>query len=257
MIRLDNVTKTFLEGQPAEVRALRGVTLEIDTKAVSVFKGPSGSGKTTLLTLVGALARPSSGRVLLDGELISNLPEKFLTELRRRRFGFVFQRFNLIRGLSALENVMLPAYPLAPPHGELEKRARELLARLDVGRRAEMKVEMLSGGEAQRVAVARALVNDPQIIIADEPTANLDTRLAMQFLDIIADLHEEGRGVIMTSHDPRIWGADVVSRVIAMEDGRIVGDENGKGGKRREGGDGSEGDEDGERGKGGKEGESG
>jgi putative ABC transport system ATP-binding protein len=221
MIRLDNVTKIYSEGRPGEVRAVRGVTLEIDTRAVSVLKGPSGSGKTTLLTLIGALSRPSSGRVYLGGELISNLPEKFLADLRRRHFGFVFQRFNLIRGLTALENVMLPAYPLAPNHGELKKRARDLLEKLEIGARAGMKVETLSGGEAQRVAVARALINDPQIIIADEPTANLDTRLAMQFLAMMKELHGEGRGIIMTSHDPRIYGAEMVSRVITMKDGQV------------------------------------
>ena len=222
MIELENVTKNYFEGKPNEVRAVRGVSLRLDGRGVSVIRGPSGSGKTTLLTLIGGLARPSSGRIRLDGELMSNLPEKFLADLRRRHFGFVFQRFNLIRGLSVEDNVMIPAFPLGGNHGELRKRARELLEKLGLAHRISMKVDLLSGGEAQRVAVARALINDPQIIIADEPTANLDSKLAVRFLELMDQLHREGRGIIMTSHDPRIWGADMVERVITMEDGRII-----------------------------------
>jgi putative ABC transport system ATP-binding protein len=221
MIRLEAVTKLYHEGEESEVRAVDGIDLSIDLDRVSVLKGPSGSDKTTLLTLIGGLARPTSGRIWLAGELISNLPEKFLAELRRRQLGFVFQRFNLIRGLTVLENVMLPAYPLAPPHGALRACAMRRLEQLEVAHKAAATVEHLSGGESQRVAIARALVNDPRIIIADEPTANLDTKLAEQFLAIVAALKAEGKTVIMTSHDPRIWQALVVDRVIAMRDGHL------------------------------------
>lgn len=224
MIRLDKVTKLYNEGQESEVRAVDAIDLSIALDRVTVLKGPSGSGKTTLLTLIGGLARPTSGRIHIGDELVSNLPEKFLTQLRRRRFGFIFQRFNLIRGLSVVENVMLPAYPLAPDHHALREQALERLARLDLASKAAVSVEHLSGGEAQRTAIARALINDPSVIIADEPTANLDSRLAAQFLAIVRQLRQEGRTVIMTSHDPRIWQDPLVDRVISMEDGRIVGD---------------------------------
>ena len=223
MIKLDKVTKLYNEGRPNEVAALRGVSLEIARDAVTVLKGPSGSGKTTLLSIVGCMARPTSGRVWLDGENVSGLPEHFLTAERRTRFGFVFQRFNLIRGLSVIENVMLPAVPLGEPHAVVRARALARLAALGLADKAETRVEYLSGGETQRVAIARALVNDAPIFIADEPTANLDTALAERFLDIVAGLKAEGRTIIMTSHDPRIWEAPVVDRVVAMRDGEIEG----------------------------------
>ncbi len=223
MIELKDVSKIYNEGRPNEVRAVTDVTLTIPARRVTVFKGPSGSGKTTLLTLVGCLARPTEGRILLDGELISSLPERFMTEVRRRTFGFVFQRFNLIRGLSVLENVMIPAYPLGPDYTKLKGRAMDLLARLKLDHKARMKTEYLSGGESQRVAIARALINDPEWIIADEPTANLDSKLALQFLDEVRQLKQAGKSIIITSHDDRIVNADVVDMVVEMEDGRIIG----------------------------------
>lgn len=221
MISLDNVTKLYNEGRPNEVRALRGVSLDIARDAVTVLKGPSGSGKTTLLSVVGCMARPTSGRVLLDGEAVSGLPERFLTAERRSRFGFVFQRFNLIRGLSVIENVMLPAAPMGEDFRVVYARAFVRLEALGLADKAEMKVEYLSGGETQRVAIARALVNDASIFIADEPTANLDTELTARFLEIVAGLRAEGRTIIMTSHDPRIWEAEVVDHVVAMRDGEV------------------------------------
>lgn len=222
MIELQAVTKLYNEGRPNEVAAVRDVSLDIAADAVTVLKGPSGSGKTTLLSLIGLMARPTTGRVFLDGEMISGLPERFLTAERRRRFGFVFQRFNLIRGLSVIENVMLPAAPLGEAHRKVRARAEARLDALGLLGKADMPVEYLSGGETQRVAIARALINDATVLIADEPTANLDTELADRFLDIVAGLKAEGRTIVMTSHDPRIWGAAVVDRVIEMRDGRVV-----------------------------------
>jgi putative ABC transport system ATP-binding protein len=220
MIELDNVTKVYNQGRASEVAAVRGVSLTIAAGKVTVLKGPSGSGKTTLMTLIGCLARPTSGRVRLKGEVISSLPEKFLTELRRQTFGFVFQQHHLIRGLSALENVMLPATPLGVPRARLAAKAMELLASLNLEHRAGLTAEHLSGGEAQRVAIARALINGPEVIIADEPTANLDTVLTQQFLDIAARFKAEGKTLLMTSHDPRIWQAPLVDAVITLADGR-------------------------------------
>jgi putative ABC transport system ATP-binding protein len=222
MIELTDVTKVYNQGKANEVAAIRGISLAIAARRVTVLRGPSGSGKTTLLTLIGCLARPTTGRVRLRGEVISSLPEKFLCELRRQTFGFIFQQHHLIRGLCALENVMLPAYPLGLPRAPLTARALDLLTQLGVEHRAGMAVEHLSGGEAQRVAIARALINGPEVVIADEPTANLDTRLTQQFLDIVATLKSQGKTVLMTSHDSRIWEAPVVDAAVTLSDGREV-----------------------------------
>lgn len=222
MIELDDIHKAFNQGRPNEYWALSGISLTVAARQVTALSGPSGSGKTTLLTLLGCLARPTRGRVRLRDEDVSGLPERFLTEIRRRTFGFVFQQFNLVRGLSALDNVMLPAYPLGLPYGQLREKAENQLAGLDLGHRRDARVEWLSGGEQQRVAIARALINDPEVIIADEPTANLDTALSLQFLDILSRLIDEGRTVVLTSHDPLVVESSVVDRVVRLRDGRLV-----------------------------------
>ena len=224
MIALHEVSKVFNQGQPNECRALREVSLRLERGGITVFKGPSGSGKTTLLTLIGCLARPTAGRITLDGRLLSNLPERFLTEVRRHTFGFVFQQFNLIRGLTVLDNVMLPAYPLGKPYRELRDGARALLDRFGLGAKADSRVEWLSGGEAQRTALARALINDPAVLIADEPTANLDSALSREVLALLGELAMQGRTVLISSHDPLVFEAVQVSRVIELHDGCVVGD---------------------------------
>ena len=222
MLELANIRKAFNQGQHNEYWALKGIDLEIPPARVNVLKGPSGSGKTTLLTILGCLARPSEGRVRLNGEDISGLPERFLTEIRRRTFGFIFQQFNLIRGLSAIENIILPGYPGGTPRAQLLARAETLLADLQLAHRRDAKVEWLSGGEQQRVAICRALINDPQILVADEPTANLDSKLSAEFLAILRRLAEAGRTVILTSHDPLVVESEVVDRVYSLRDGRLI-----------------------------------
>jgi putative ABC transport system ATP-binding protein len=222
MIAVRGVTKTYNAGKPNEVEAVRDIDLSIARQTLTVLAGPSGSGKTTLVSLIGCLTRPTSGRILVDGEVVSGLPERFLTEARRRLFGFVFQRFNLIRGTTALENVMLPAYPTGIPHGKLKCRARDLLDSFGLSERAQFTVEHLSGGEVQRVAIARALINDPQIVIADEPTANLDGERVAQFLSIAAALKQRGKTVVVTSHDPRITATPMVDALVTMADGRLT-----------------------------------
>ncbi len=222
MIELKDIHKAFNQGRENEYWALSGIDLTLEGRKVTALRGPSGSGKTTLLTILGCLARPTRGRIRLKEEDVSGLPERFLTGVRRSTFGFVFQQFNLVRGLSALENVMLPAYPLGLPRHELLARAEARLAGLQLGHRREARVEWLSGGEQQRVAIARALINDPEIVIADEPTANLDTALSRQFMGILEALVDEGRTVILTSHDPLVVESTVVDRVVTLRDGRIV-----------------------------------
>lgn len=222
MLELANIRKVFNQGQHNEYWALKGIDLDIPPARVSVLKGPSGSGKTTLLTILGCLARPSEGRVRLNGEDISGLPERFLTEIRRSTFGFIFQQFNLVRGLSAIENIILPGYPGGTPRAQLLARAEALLADLQLAHRRDAKVEWLSGGEQQRVAICRALINDPQILVADEPTANLDSKLSAEFLAILRRLAEAGRTVILTSHDPLVVESEVVDRVYSLRDGQLI-----------------------------------
>ena len=222
MLELANIRKVFNQGQHNEYWALKGIDLEIPPARVSVLKGPSGSGKTTLLTILGCLARPTEGRVRLNGEDISGLPERFLTEIRRRTFGFIFQQFNLVRGLSAIENIILPGYPTGTPRARLVERAEALLADMQLSHRRDAKVEWLSGGEQQRVAICRALINDPEILVADEPTANLDSKLSAEFLAILRRLAEAGRTVILTSHDPLVVESEVVDRVYSLRDGQLI-----------------------------------
>ncbi|MEK6742015.1 MAG: ABC transporter ATP-binding protein [Nitrospirota bacterium] len=221
MIELRDIRKVFNEGKPHALTAVDGVSLILDARAVTVLQGPSGSGKTTLLSLVGCMARPTEGRIMLEDREITSLPERFLTDVRRRTFGFIFQQFNLVKGISALENVMLPAYPLGERHASLKKRARGLLDLFGILPRESSRAEWLSGGEAQRTAICRALINDPKIIIADEPTAHLDTKLSREFMDIVGRLKAEQKTVIIASHDPLVYGSSVVDRVITMRDGKI------------------------------------
>jgi putative ABC transport system ATP-binding protein len=218
-----DVSKIFNVGMPDEMTALKGVSIEIMRGQTAVLKGPSGSGKTTLLGLIGCMARPTSGSVVVNGRDVSKLPEKFLTSIRRKTFGFIFQQFNLIRGLSVLENVMLPLYPRDVPLSPMVLRARALLEELGIGGKAAQKVERLSGGEQQRTAIARALVNDPDIILADEPTAHLDTKLSEEFLSILAGLRAKGKTIVIATHDPLVFEKDFIDRTINIGHGRVLG----------------------------------
>lgn len=237
MIDLKDIKKTFNAGRPNEFSAVDGVSLSIESNKITVIKGPSGSGKTTLLGLVGCMSRPTSGRITLSGvELtgipvsqgdvateVTSLPERFLTEIRRKTFGFIFQQFNLIRGIPVLENVMLPAYPCGEDHASMKTRAIKLLGLFGLNDKVSSKVELLSGGEMQRVTIARALINNPSIIIADEPTAHLDTKLSKEFMVIIERLRDEGKAVIIASHDPLVYDSAIIDKTIEMRDGKIEG----------------------------------
>ena len=223
MIELVDVRKVFNMGKPNEFVAIHGVSISVDFNQVTVLRGPSGSGKTTLLSIIGCMARPTSGRIKLDGREITSLPERFLTEIRRKTFGFIFQQFNLIKGVTALENAMLPAYPLGEQHASLKKRAMHLFDLFNVSSKADSRIEWLSGGEAQRVTIARALMNNPSIIIADEPTAHLDTKLSVEFMEIVGRLKADRKTVLIASHDPTVFESPVVDRVINVRDGGIEG----------------------------------
>jgi putative ABC transport system ATP-binding protein len=223
MIELMDVRKVFNAGRPNEFVAVNGVSLSIEPCRITALKGPSGSGKTTLLSMIGCMARPTSGRITLMDRELTSLPEKFLTEIRRKTFGFIFQQFNLIKGLTALENVIIPAYPLGGSYALLKQRALELLAIFDLSDKASARVEWLSGGEAQRTAIARALINNPAVIIADEPTGNLDSKLSRDFMKILGKLREDHKTVLVSSHDPIVFNSDVVERVVCLRDGKVDG----------------------------------
>jgi putative ABC transport system ATP-binding protein len=169
------------------------------------------------------MARPTSGRIKLSGKEITSLPERFLTEVRQKTFGFIFQQFNLIKGLTALENAMLPAYPLGEKHAVLKKRALRLFEVFNMTHKASSRIDWLSGGEVQRVTIIRALINDPYVIIADEPTAHLDTKLSRGFMEIVGRFREEKKAVLIASHDPLVYQSNVVDRVVNLRDGRIDG----------------------------------
>ncbi len=222
MIRLQDIRKVYNAGKPNEFVAIDGINLSLDFCKVTALTGPSGSGKTTLLSILGCMARPTSGRVILQDKEMTSLPERFLTEIRRQTFGIIFQQFNLIKGLTPLENVMIPAYPKGEKFSLLHKRAMALLEMLNLANKAQSKVEWLSGGEAQRTAIARALINNPAIVIADEPTAHLDTNLSREFMEIMRQLKKEGKTIVIASHDPMVYQSDVVDRVIEMRDGKII-----------------------------------
>ena len=236
MIELTNISKCFNAGKANEYRAVDDVTLTIDLGRVTVFKGPSGSGKTTLLTLIGCMSRPTSGRIRLSGvrptcfpknELdegieITSLPERFLTEIRRSTFGFIFQHFNLVKGISVLENVLLPAYPLGEGHSSLKKRGMTLLEMFNISRHATSAVDWLSGGELQRVAIARALINNPSVIIADEPTAHLDSKLSSEFMQTLGSFKTEGKTILIASHDPIVYESSLADAVVEMRDGQMI-----------------------------------
>jgi len=225
MIQLRDIKKVFNAGRPNEFTALYGVSLDIDGGGLTVLKGPSGSGKTTLLSILGCMARPTAGRIRFKDLELTSLPERFLAATRRQSFGFIFQQLNLIKGITALDNVMLPAYPNGEKRSRIEARALALLDAFSLKHKAAANVEWLSGGEAQRVAIARALINDPDVIIADEPTAHLDSKLSLEFMETMQRLKLQGRTILIASHDPIAYDAPCVDRVIEMRDGVVI-DEN-------------------------------
>jgi len=224
LIQLDNVKKIFNLGRPNEFVALQGISLSVEANKLTVFTGPSGSGKTTLLSLIGCMSRPTSGRIHLFEREITSLPERFLTEIRRKTFGFIFQQYNLIQGVTALENVMVPAYPSGEKFSTLKKRAMGLLDLFNISSKSDSQVERLSGGEMQRVAIARALINSPRVVIVDEPTAHLDTPLSKEFMEIMGRLKEGSKTVLIASHDPVVSESPLVDCMWNLRDGKIDGE---------------------------------
>ncbi|WP_295916778.1 ABC transporter ATP-binding protein [Anaerovibrio lipolyticus] len=224
-ISLRGIKKLYKVGNQ-EVAALNGIDLDIKEGEFAALMGPSGSGKSTLMNILGCLDRPSVGSYKLDGQEVAHLSDDMLARTRNQKIGFVFQNFNLLSRISALENVALPLVYAGVDSDEREERAMYFLEQVGLADRADHQPNELSGGQRQRVAIARALVNDPQIIMADEPTGNLDTKSTKEIMEIFQSMHEKGRTIILVTHEPDI--AVCASRQLLVRDGVITRDE-GKG----------------------------
>lgn len=216
-LQVTHVTKRYGAGT-TEVQAVRDVSLEVAPGEIVLIMGPSGSGKTTLLQMMGALLKPTEGTIQLNGTMLSALAENRLPGIRLRQFGFIFQDFNLLSALTVLDNIALVAELAGTKRSEARKKAASILTGLGLSERLKFLPEKLSGGEKQRVAIARALVNDPALILADEPTANLDSKIGHEIMRLLQNIaKEQGRSVVIVSHDQRIQ--DIADRVLWLEDG--------------------------------------
>ena len=223
MICTEDLWKTYDMGSEQQVHALRGVDLRIDRNEYVAIMGPSGSGKSTLMNLIGCLDSPTKGRYWLNGQLVSELDDVELARIRNKEIGFVFQTFNLLARATALHNVELPLIYNGTPAEERIERAKGALKAVDLADRMMHKPNELSGGQRQRVAIARALVNNPAIILADEPTGNLDSQTGAEIMALFDRLHQQGNTIVLVTHEHDI--AEYAHRVIHLKDGKVFGDE--------------------------------
>jgi len=222
IIKVENVKKIYRMGDN-EVRALDGVSLVVEEGEFLIVMGPSGSGKTTLLHLMGCLDKPTEGEIYIASTPVSKLNDSQLAKIRNKMVGFVFQQFNLLPRLTALENVELPMIYAGVPKSARRKKAKELLELVGLGDRLHHRPTQLSGGQMQRVAIARALANDPMVLLADEPTGNLDSKSGEEILKIFSELNEREQTIIIVTHDPEV--AKHAGRIVRMRDGKIVSEE--------------------------------
>lgn len=221
-IAIENLYKIYNEDLESEFTALKNINLHIESDEIIVIKGVSGSGKSTLLALMAAFSKPSKGKVLIDGENISKLPDMFASRFRNKEVGFIFQSFNLIEGLSVFENVKIPLVLDNLHLNEIDKKVNNALKLANISHKSEQDVADLSGGEKQRCAIARALVNDPSIIFADEPTANLDRENSLKFIDVLETFKTLHKCVVVATHDSLFDNLPFVDRYIQISDGEIV-----------------------------------
>lgn len=221
IISVENLKKTYIMG-PTEVHALKTITLDIEKNEYVALMGPSGSGKSTLMNLLGCLDTPTAGDYILNSTNVSTMTDGELAEVRNKEIGFVFQTFNLLPRLSALENVALPLVYAGRSKKERLNRAQEVLTSVGLGDRVDHKPNELSGGQRQRVAIARALVNDPAIILADEPTGNLDSKTSLEIMGIFEEIHKNGNTIIIVTHEPDI--AEHAHRIVRLRDGLVETD---------------------------------
>ena len=222
LIAVRDVWKTYTVGEQL-VHALRGLTVNIDQGEYTALMGPSGSGKSTLMNMLGCLDTPTSGEYLLAGENVGSLDDNALADIRNRRIGFVFQTFNLMPRYTALENVALPLVYAGEAKAARESRAKEVLEQVGLGDRMDHRPNELSGGQRQRVAVARALVNRPDLLLADEPTGNLDTKTSLEIMALFEEIHQAGNTVVLVTHEEDI--AAYAHRVVRLRDGVVHADE--------------------------------
>lgn len=222
MIEIKHIDKKFNENQANEVIALKDINLKIKQGELTILKGASGSGKSTLLSLIAALGKPTHGEVVVDGQRISKLPDNFSALFRREHIGFIFQKFNLIPTLNVYENIITPLLPSKLERQEIDQKAFEVMEKFSISHKKEVKVVNLSGGEQQRVAICRALINSPKIILADEPTANLDAFLTENFLDFLRQMKEENKTIMVATHDPVFFNLDFADREVDMKNGQIL-----------------------------------
>lgn len=221
MILLRDVNKRFMSGDES-VHALSHISLHVKRGECVVLRGMSGSGKSTLLSLIAGLAQPNSGEVCVDGKEISKLPEHFSAHLRREKIGFIFQKYHLIPHLSVQENIIAPLMPEDLPLSVLDEKAKAVMVQCGIAHKAGMRVNRLSGGEQQRVAIARALVNNPVIVLADEPTANLDEKLSLALIEEFKKLKERGVTQLIATHDPLFFDLPFVDRLVEIKNGEIL-----------------------------------
>ena len=222
MIEIKNITKIYEINKNNKVIALDDISLKIKEGETVVLKGASGSGKSTILSLIAALSKPTSGEIVVDDKKISKLPDNFASIYRRDNIGFIFQKYNLIPSLSVKENIILPLVPLNPDAKDVEDKLNIVTNRFNISHKEDAIVRNLSGGEQQRVAIARANINDPKIIIADEPTANLDEKLSLHFIEILRELKALNKTIVIATHDPLFFDLDFIDREIEVHRGKII-----------------------------------
>lgn len=222
MITLKNVSKIYELNKNHNVKALDNINLHIKEGELVVLKGVSGSGKSTILSLIAALTKPTEGEVLVNEKRISKLPDNFASDYRQQDIGFIFQKYNLIPTLSVKENILLPLVPTNPKESEAQEKLNRVLEQFQIAHKKDEIVRNLSGGEQQRVAIARAHVNNPKIIIADEPTANLDEQLSLDFIEILKQLKNEGKTIVIATHDPLFFDLEIVDKIIEVKAGKIL-----------------------------------
>ncbi|QFR49510.1 ABC transporter ATP-binding protein [Sulfurimonas lithotrophica] len=222
MIEFKNINKSYKLGKNNVVTALKDINIDIKEGSLVVLKGASGSGKSSILSLVSAISKPTSGEVIVDNKQISKLTDRFASEYRLNNIGIVFQKYNLVEDISVEQNVILPLIPKNMNSDLVENKVDAALEMFDIKHYKHTTVKNLSGGEQQRVAIARAYINSPKIIIADEPTANLDEKLSLNFINIIKDLKEKNKTIIIATHDPLFFDLDIVDKYIEMKNGSIV-----------------------------------
>lgn len=221
MIQIEDLNRTFQTGD-TQFHVLKTINLSVAEGECVVLKGVSGSGKTTLLSIMAGLDKPTSGKVIVDGEAIAKLPDRHISSFRAKKIGMIFQHYNLLEHLSASQNVMIPLIPMGLDLETVEAMTHKAMTLANIDHKAAQSAARLSGGEKQRVAIARALVADPAVILCDEPTANLDRANSLKFIEIMEQLHTLGKTIVIATHDPLFEGLDFAHRVVPMEDGCLV-----------------------------------